>query len=49
LGIAPEAAGLCAIAIGFAASGRSDAELLELEFPVYDALYAFCQSAVAAA
>jgi hypothetical protein len=40
--IAPEAAGLYAIATGFAASGRSDAELLELEFPVYDALYRFC-------
>lgn len=47
-GIAPEAAGLYAIALGFAASGRSDAELLDLEFPVYDALYAFCQSLVAA-
>ncbi len=40
--IAPEAAGLYAIAAGFSASGRSDAELLELEFPVYDALYRFC-------
>ena len=48
-GIAPEAAGLYAISIGFAASGRSDAELLELEFSLYDALYAFCQSSVAAA
>ena len=47
-GIAPEAAGLYAIALGFAASGRSDAELLDLVFPVYDALYAFCQSLVAA-
>lgn len=45
-GIAPESAGLYAIALGFAASGRNDAELLELEFPVYDALYVFCQSAV---
>jgi hypothetical protein len=41
--IAPEAAGLYAIATGFAASGHTDHELLELEFPVYDALYRFCQ------
>ncbi len=41
--IAPEAAGLYAIATGFRASGLSDAELLEAEFPVYDALYAFCR------
>jgi hypothetical protein len=41
--IAPEAAGLFAIATGFAASGRSDHELLELESPVYDALYRYCQ------
>ena len=45
-GTAPEASGLHAIALGFAASGRSDEELLELEFPLYDALYAFCQSSV---
>jgi hypothetical protein len=31
------------MAAGFAASGRSDHELLELEFPVYDALYRYCQ------
>jgi len=42
-GIAPEAAGLAAMAEGFRASGRSDHELLVLEFPVYDALYAYCQ------
>ncbi len=41
--IAPEAAGLYAIASGFHASGRTDRELLDLEFPVYDALYAYCQ------
>jgi hypothetical protein len=42
--IAPESAGLYAMAVGFAASGRSDHELLELEFPMYDALYAYCQT-----
>lgn len=41
--IVPEAAGLYAIASGFHASGRGDHELLDLEFPVYDALYAYCQ------
>lgn len=42
--IAPEAAGLYAIASGFQASGRSDHALLEVEFPMYDALYAFCKT-----
>jgi len=41
--IAAEAAGLSAIAAGFHASNETDHELLELEFPVYDALYRFCQ------
>ncbi len=45
--IAPEAAGLYAIATGFHASGRSDQELLELEFPLYDALYAYCRQQAA--
>ena len=42
--IAPEAAGLSAIAAGFYASSRPDYELLALEFPMYDALYQFCQT-----
>jgi hypothetical protein len=42
----PEAAGLEAIAAGFRLSGRSDQELLELQFPVYDALYAYCRKKV---
>jgi len=42
--IAPEAAGLQAIAHGFAEICRDDHRKLELEFPVYDALYAWCQA-----
>lgn len=41
--IAPEGLGLRAIAEGFAALGISDEERLRLEFPVYDALYAYVQ------
>ena len=40
---APEAAGLKAIAEGFAALDISDDERLEFGFPIYDALYAWCQ------
>jgi hypothetical protein len=44
VGIVPEAAGLQAIAHGFAAICPDDHRKLELEFPVYDALYAWCQA-----
>jgi len=44
VGIAPEAAGLQAIAHGFAAICQDDHRKLELEFPVYDSLYAWCQA-----
>lgn len=45
--IVPEAAGLRAIAHGFAlAHGERDHEKLELETPMYDALYAWCQEEV---
>ena len=44
VGIVPEAAGLQAIAHGFAAICADDHRKLELEFPVYDALYAWCQA-----
>jgi hypothetical protein len=47
VGIVPEAAGLQAIAHGFAAICPDDAEKLRLEFPVYDALYAWCQAKAA--
>jgi hypothetical protein len=40
----PEAAGLIAIAEGFRHLGlKSDQEILEREFIVYDALYAYCR------
>lgn len=42
--IEPEAAGLRAIAHGFAAIyGERDQEKLEAQLPVYDALYAWCR------
>src|SRR2546425_2187605 len=41
--VAPEGLGLRAIAEGFAALGVSDQERLRLEFPLYDALYAYAQ------
>ncbi len=48
--IVPEAAGLYAIAHGFAiAHGDDDHEKLRLETPMYDALYAFCQRQVGTA
>ena len=47
VGIVPEAAGLQAIAHGFAANVADDHRKLELEFPVYDALYAWCQAKAA--
>lgn len=48
--IEPEAAGLRAIAHGFAAiHGDNDVEKLRLETPLYDALYAWCQRRVAEA
>jgi hypothetical protein len=43
----PESPGLKAIALGFASLGlRDDHEILEKEFIVYDALYAYCQTKV---
>ncbi len=44
--IAPEGVGLEAIAFGFSLSGKNDEELLELEFPIYDALYLYCKQKV---
>ena len=49
VGITPEAAGLKAIAHGFAmVHGANDHLKIELESPLYDALYAWCQHQVAA-
>jgi len=46
--IVPEAAGLKAIAHGFALlHGDNDHEKIRLETPLYDALYAWCQRQVA--
>jgi hypothetical protein len=47
VGIVPEAAGLQAVAHGFAAICTDDHRKLELEFPVYEALYAWCQAKAA--
>jgi hypothetical protein len=49
-GIVPEAAGLYAIANGFAmVHGEEDHEKIRLETPMYDALYAWCQGQVESA
>ena len=46
--IVPEAAGLYAIAHGFAlVHGDEDHEKIRLETPMYDALYAWCQNQAA--
>jgi hypothetical protein len=47
-GDAPEAAGLLAAATGFRAIAKDDWENQRLQFPLYDALYAYCQERVAA-
>jgi len=44
--ICPEAAGLKAIAEGFAITTPNDHDKMKLEFAVYDALYAWCQKQV---
>lgn len=43
-GIAKEAWGLYAVASGFREISRNDFENMERQFPVYDALYAYCRS-----
>lgn len=47
LGITPESAGLLAIAEGFALLEVDDQRRLELELPVYDALYAWARDRLA--
>jgi len=47
IAIAPESAGLKAIADGMALTMSDDHEKLRLAFPLYDALYAYCQSRLA--
>ncbi|HKZ89464.1 MAG TPA: chromate resistance protein ChrB domain-containing protein [Thermoplasmata archaeon] len=38
----PEGAGLAAAALGFREIARDDRENMRLQFPLYDALYAYC-------
>lgn len=47
--LAPESAGLYAIASGFRMLYQDDHEQLEREWPVYDALYAHCRQRIGAA
>jgi protein-tyrosine-phosphatase len=43
-GLTPESAGLYAAATGFQAISKDDHENMARQFPLYDALYAFCRS-----
>jgi protein-tyrosine-phosphatase len=43
-GLAPESAGLYAAATGFQAISRDDFDNMASQFPLYDALYAYCRS-----
>jgi hypothetical protein len=42
----PEGAGLEAAALGFRKIAKNDHENMRLQFPLYDALYAYCQGKV---
>lgn len=42
--LAPEAWGLYAVASGFRAIARDDHENMARQFPMYDALYAYCRA-----
>jgi len=44
--LTPESSGLFAIAKGFRQISKDDHENMKLQFPVYDALYAFCKMKV---
>lgn len=43
LELAPEAAGLNSIATGFRLTSEDDLDNMQKQFPIYDALYAFCR------
>lgn len=43
----PESAGLEAAALGFSSMCKDDFENMRLQFPLYDALYRFCQDRIA--
>ena len=45
-GLTPESAGLYAAATGFQATSRDDFDNMARQFPMYDALYAYCQTQV---
>jgi protein-tyrosine-phosphatase len=47
-GITPESAGLYAAATGFQATSRDDFDNMARQFPMYDALYAYCRAEVPA-
>ncbi len=44
--LTPESAGLYAAATGFQATSKDDHDNMARQFPMYDALYAYCQSRV---
>lgn len=48
LGLAPESAGLLALSLGLSQLHTDDHAMLDAALPLYDALYAWCQSAAAA-
>jgi protein-tyrosine-phosphatase len=47
--LAPESAGLYAAATGFQATSRDDFDNMARQFPLYDALYAYCRAQAGAA
>jgi hypothetical protein len=46
--LTPESAGLYAAASGFREIARDDHDNIRLQFPLYDALYAYCRARLAA-
>ena len=46
-GLTPESAGLYAAATGFQATSRDDFDNMARQFPLYDALYAYCRAQAA--
>jgi hypothetical protein len=48
-GLTPESAGLYAAATGFQAISRDDHDNMSQQFPLYDALYAYCRAQAAGA
>ncbi|MGH7265101.1 MAG: chromate resistance protein ChrB domain-containing protein, partial [Candidatus Rokuibacteriota bacterium] len=46
--LAPESPGLYALASGFREIARDDHDNMAMQFPAYDALYAYCRTRLAA-